>query len=59
MNRKQRLKNKKTAQWLRYQRICTMCGEKGLHYVSIPMSLEDIINGVPNQGFWTCKGNTK
>lgn len=54
MNRKQRQKNRETARWLKHQQKCTRCGKAGLHYVSIPMSLEDIMFGVPSQGFWTC-----
>jgi hypothetical protein len=54
MNRKQRIKNRETAKWLKHQQICPECGEPGLHYVYIPMSIEDIFLNVPSQGFWTC-----
>ena len=55
MNRKQREKNKQTAKWLRHLQVCPECGEKGLHYVSVPMSLQNIMDGMPSQGFWTCE----
>ena len=35
--------------------VCPECGEKGLHYVSVPMSLQNIMDGMPSQGFWTCE----
>jgi len=51
---KRRRKNRETAKWLKNQQVCTECGERGLHYVSIPMNLEQIIGGLPPVGFWTC-----
>ena len=54
MNRKQREKNRKTALWLKNQQRCTRCGERGLHYVSIPTDLETLLTKGTNPGFWTC-----
>lgn len=54
-DRRKREKNRRTAQWLRHQRPCVECGERGLHWVSFPMTLKDILNGDPDTGFWTCK----
>jgi len=54
MNRKQRESNRKTASWLRHQQFCTRCGERGLHYVVMPSSLDALVLGIAEPGFWTC-----
>lgn len=54
MNRKQRMQNRGTAIWLKHQQFCPECGERGLHYASMPATLEQILmTGAPS-GFWTC-----
>lgn len=54
MNRLQRESNRRNAAWLRHQQVCPECGERGLHYISAPMSLADILSGNESAGFWTC-----
>ena len=54
MNKKQRIKNRTTAKWLRHQQKCPECGDRGLHWVGFPMSILDILSGRENVGFWTC-----
>lgn len=62
MNKSQRNSNRLNAEKL-YQKtrsirlskyICENCGEPGGHWVSIPMTLEEIMLGLEQQGFWTC-----
>lgn len=57
MNRKQRDKNRSTAEWLRDKAAqpCQNCGMRARHWINWPpMTLEDIINETEPQGFWTC-----
>ena len=60
MNAKQRNKNRATAAslWLsnkhKNAKPCPRCGVKGLHWLQMPETLEDIIGGVPPSGFWIC-----
>lgn len=55
MNRKQRDSNRRTAEWLRHQKFCTECGERGLHYVIDWVTVADIMAGRAGMsGFWTC-----
>lgn len=54
MNRRQRDQNRQTAQWLANQRPCSRCGKPGLHYVSAMTTLDNIMAGVPAEGFWVC-----
>jgi hypothetical protein len=54
MNKNQRDSNRDTAKWLHHQQVCPECGERGLHYVAIPISLWEIMSGREQQGFWTC-----
>jgi len=64
MNRKQRDKNRRTAQELAYtahqhrlmQHTCENCGEKGGHWVSTRgTSLAALLLGLDDSnGFWTC-----
>jgi hypothetical protein len=55
MNLKQRLKNRRTARWLESEAtVCPECGERGKHYISMPISIEAVMMGVPHPGFWTC-----
>lgn len=57
MNRKQRIKNRATANSLRLNnRICENCGERGGHWVSTRgLSLAAILTGQDDsEGFWTC-----
>ena len=52
MNRKQREKNRKTAAWLKNTVcICTRCGERGAHFVVLPIPIYGIRE---LDGFWTC-----
>ena len=60
MNKKQRNKNLQTAKdlhWVVREKtapICENCGEKGLHWIQMPQSIEDILFGNVPVGFWTC-----
>lgn len=57
MNAKQRMKNRRTAHWLRLgNNTCENCGEKGGHWVSTRgYSLQGLITGVDDsEGFWIC-----
>lgn len=54
MNRKQRMQNRETAEWLRHQQRCPNCGERGLHYVQATASLLAVLSETPPEGFWTC-----
>jgi hypothetical protein len=53
-NKKQRMKNRSNAQWLRHQHKCPNCMERGRHFAAFPQTLEEIIKGVPAITFWTC-----
>ena len=55
MNRKQRMQNRATAKKLEWDsNICPECGQRGLHYVSPPASLAEILMCGSPSGFWTC-----
>jgi hypothetical protein len=57
MNRKQRIKNRRTARNLANAlHTCQNCGEKGGHWISTRgTSLEAWLSGKDDQeGFWTC-----
>lgn len=54
MNRRQRDKNRRTARWLEWQKLCPRCGQRGRHYYGPVLSLEQILNGVESVGIWTC-----
>lgn len=54
-NQKQRTRNRDTARWLKEQKVCPRCGEKGRHHKVLPQSLVDIMNRVPAQEIWLCK----
>lgn len=68
MNRKQRMKNRATAQTLAREQkiarnnlhICENCGERGGHWVSTRgTSLMAVVTGIDDQeGFWTCAALT-
>lgn len=54
-NAAQRKQNRLTAKKLSsYAHICSECGERGFHYISLPESLDDILTGIQRNGFWTC-----
>lgn len=54
-NAKQRRKNRETAEWLRHEaHTCSRCGERGYHYVSMPFSLQHVIDRTEPDGFWVC-----
>lgn len=56
MNRKQREKNKETASYVRsVAGTCPECGGRGKHWISLPYSLQPLIDGIPPDGFWTCE----
>lgn len=61
MSRKQRMKNRRTAHWLRLNaHTCENCGERGGHWVNTEMpGLLDILEGTKlgregPAGFWIC-----
>lgn len=55
MNSKQRNKNRLMAARLHYgSHTCSECGQKGLHWVGIPYTLQDVIDKKEPEGFWTC-----
>ncbi len=33
---------------------CPECGEREPHWVGMPLNLEEIMAGIPQEGFWTC-----
>lgn len=56
MNRKQRMQNRATAEWLeRNRHTCPECGQRGKHWAQPPQSLDAVLNGLAYvAGFWTC-----
>ncbi len=56
MNKKRRMKNRKTAQQLARDTAppCANCGGKGPHWVGVPMTLGDLLAGTEPDGFWLC-----
>lgn len=39
------------------EHVCENCGEKGGHWVSLPVSLQEMIaEGILQRGFYTCAG---
>ena len=56
MNKKQRMKNLATAQWLAREAAppCPNCGQKGPHWIGVPMTLGDLLSGTTPDGFWLC-----
>ena len=56
MNKKQRQRNRQTAKQLKRDVAppCPNCGERGPHWVSMPYTLLDLLNGAEERGFWTC-----
>lgn len=57
MNKKRRMKNRATAQWLARETApsCPNCGQKGPHWVGVPMALGDLLAGTEPDGFWLCE----
>lgn len=55
VNCQQRMQNRATADWLRNQQVCPECGERGLHWVIVPNTIEQILLGIATPGFWTCQ----
>ena len=62
-NAEQRRSNRITAESLRWRNketrlakhICENCGQPGGHWVSLPMSLEEVAAGLGDKrGFYTC-----
>lgn len=56
MNKKRRMKNRATARWLAQETAppCPECGQKGPHWVVVPMTLGDLFSGTEPHGFWLC-----
>lgn len=55
MNKKKRNRNRELARQLEWNsHVCPECGQRGKHWVSIPMTLEDWMHGGKPEGFWTC-----
>lgn len=54
MNKTQRNQNRSTASWLGWVGTrCPECGKPGPHWISVPATLNGLMEGV-EQGFWTC-----
>ena len=34
--------------------ICSECGERGFHWVSLPAILQNVMDETQPEGFWTC-----
>lgn len=56
MNKKRRMKNRETARQLARDTAppCPECGQKGPHWVGVPMTLADLMSGTEPEGFWLC-----
>lgn len=56
MNKKRRMKNRETARQLARANAppCPNCGQKGPHWVGVPMTLADLMSGTEPEGFWLC-----
>ena len=56
MNKKRRMKNRETARQLSRDTAppCPECGQKGPHWVGVPMTLADLMSGTEPEGFWLC-----
>lgn len=56
MNKKRRMKNRETARQLAREVAppCPECGQKGPHWVGVPMTLSDFLSGAEPDGFWVC-----
>ncbi len=56
MNKKRRMKNRDTARKLARDNAppCPECGQKGPHWVGVPMTLGDLLSGTEPEGFWLC-----
>lgn len=62
MNSKQRNKNRTTSNKLHSiahelrlsKHICENCGQSGGHWFSLPMTLEEIMQGHQQSGFYSC-----
>jgi len=55
VNRRQRMSNRQTARKLSDQiTVCPECGQPGKHWVSLPFSLQNLIDGEEPFGFWIC-----
>jgi hypothetical protein len=50
------MQNRDTAKKLEWDsNICPECGQRGLHWVEVPITLDDAINWDKHHtGFWTC-----
>lgn len=54
-SRKKRERNRSLAKELEYNsHICPECGERGKHWMQMPFSLEDLLDGRQPTGFWVC-----
>lgn len=56
MNKKRRMKNRDTARKLARDNAppCPECGQKGPHWIGVPMTLGDLLSGTEPEGFWLC-----
>lgn len=56
MNKNRRNKNRLTAASLKAACAppCPNCGEKGKHWLGVPMTLLDLVENTEPQGFWIC-----
>lgn len=50
------MKNRDTAQQLAIDiaPLCLECGQKGPHWVNVPMSMIVLLGGAEQEGFWLC-----
>lgn len=60
MNKKQRMKNRDTAKWLASAAapLCPKCGKRGPHWIGVPTTLQDLLDGAAPEGFWACDSTT-
>jgi hypothetical protein len=50
------MKNRDTARQLARANAppCPECGQKGPHWIGVPMTLGDLLSGTEPEGFWLC-----
>ena len=55
MNKKQRMQNRENAAMLIDRAtLCPECGGRGRHFIGEPYTLQHMIDGTQQAGFWTC-----
>ena len=55
MNKKQRNQNRANARAIEANaHVCSECGERGLHWIGLPATLQNVMDDTEPDGFWTC-----